>query len=300
MLKLENDKLLVEIGRGRGARVERFLDKSINRDWVWKPKSKIEDEDLPVSSDKSFDQFWAGGWEEVFPNDASTEINGFKLPDHGEAWRRHWFEEVNGDNQVKFSLHCENYPLLLKKTFKLDEVLPRLIVNYEIISVSDQALPFIFKIHPPIAIEAGDRFIMPESVMKPIAIDFSRIIGSPQVSRYPFGIGKNGLRVSIDKALENDGYSREFVDLTELSSGSCSIYNPDSRTELKFEFPSNILNHIWLFESFGGFLNHYVVMPEPTNTGHYDLAVAAHEKSCGTINPEEKISFSVIISLFKH
>lgn len=300
MPTLENEKLLVKIGRGRGARIETFLDKIYQKDWVWKPEKIFEDQDLPLSVEKNFDQHWAGGWEEVFPNDAVTEYSGFRLPDHGEAWRRHWLEEDLGKNQIRFSLHCETYPLLLKKTFKLDDTLPELTINYEIISVSDQSLPFIFKLHPPVAISPGDKFLMPESVMRPVLTDFSRILGSPQVSRYPFGIGRDGLRVSVDRALEYDGYSREFVDLTELSCGSCGILNPETNTELRFEFPTNILNHVWLFESFGGFKKHYVVLPGPTNTGHYDLAIAAKEHTCGTINPKEKISFSLIISLKKH
>ena len=300
MPRLENENLLVEIGRGRGARIEKFVDKSCHKDWVWKPEKFMEDQDLPVASDKSFDQYWAGGWEEVFPNDAVTEYLGFRLSDHGEAWRRHWLEEDLGKNQFRFLLHCETYPLLLRKTFQIDDLLPKLTINYEIISVSDQSLPFIFKLHPPIAISPGDKFLMPESVMRPVSIDFSRILGSPQVSRYPFGIGRDGLRVSVDSARENDGYLREFVDLTELSSGNCGIFNQATNTELRFEFPTNILNHVWLFESFGGFKDHYVVLPGPTNTGHYDLAIAANEKTCGIINPQEKISFSLIISLKKY
>lgn len=299
MITLENERLLIRIGQGRGARIEHFIDKKNCKDWVWRSPVKEPTEarqNLDLAA--SFDEHWAGGWDEVFPNDAPTEVEGHKLVDHGELWRRNWelAEEVRG-NKVRFRLSCVTYPASVTKTFILHPGPPELTIDYSIESLHDRPLPFIFKYHPALAIETDDSFRLPNSPMEPVALDFSTILGKEEKFIFPEGLDRDGRPVSIDRARPQDGRSREFVRLSELPEGSCALTNYRTKSELLMKFCHNTLPYVWLFQSYGGFMGHYVAMLEPTNAGHYDLAQAWSSGKCGVLQPGETKQLSLKLAI---
>ncbi len=49
------------------------------------------------ASGADYDDVWAGGWEELFPNDAAGDFEGRELPDHGEWWTMAWAVECDTD-----------------------------------------------------------------------------------------------------------------------------------------------------------------------------------------------------------
>src|SRR5262245_63327246 len=70
-----------------GARVWELEDRVRRRQWVW------HREQVPLtacSRDAVYDEVWAGGWEELFPNDAPGRFEGRDLCDHGEWWTARW------------------------------------------------------------------------------------------------------------------------------------------------------------------------------------------------------------------
>lgn len=299
MITLENEKLKVSIGTGRGAKVVSFIDKQTGKDWVWKPdnlETKAYGKTLGLG--EGFDDNWEGGWEEVFPNDAGTEVEGYKLVDHGEVWRRSWQqEETNNSQSVGFSINCETYPMFMKKKYTLSENSSELRIDYEIESRAPKSLPYIFKLHPALSIEPGDEVKMPEAMMEPVALGFSRILTQDKKTSFPKGLNDQGEAVFIHKILENDGDKREFVKISAFSEGRAGLLNGRTKKELRFQFSKEVLPHVWLFQSYGGFMNHYVSMIEPTNAGHYDLALASEKGQCGIINSGEKKKFSINIKL---
>jgi galactose mutarotase-like enzyme len=299
MITLENEKLKVTIGTGRGAKVESFIDKDTGKDWVWRPEN-IEKmtQGKTLGLGESFDANWEGGWEEVFPNDAPSQIEGYELVDHGEVWRRSWNkEEDESPYSAIFSINCESYPMFMKKRFTLNEYASELVIDYEIASRAIMPLPYIFKLHPALSIEAGDEVRMPEAMMEPVALGFSRILSQDKKTSFPTGFNEVGEEVTVNKILENDGDKREFVKISEFSEGRAGLINERTKKELRFTFSKDVLSQVWLFQSFGGFMNHYVSMIEPTNAGHYDLAIASEIDQCGFIKPGEKKSFSISIRL---
>src|SRR5690606_25190226 len=130
---------------------------------------------------------------------------------------------------------------MLRKRLTLDERRPWLYLEYEIHSRSEKGLPYLFKFHPAIAIEPGDEFRMPPSVMEPVALGFSRLLGSERKCEWPAGLEASGRVVRIDRALENDGHAREFVRLSEFKRGDCAIHNQRTGSTLGLEFSPECL-----------------------------------------------------------
>lgn len=277
MITLENEFLRVSISDGRGARIEEFFDKKKNKNWVWKP-SEIKNASSSLSLEEGFDDNWAGGWEEVFPNDAPTDIDNYKLVDHGEVWRRTW--EMDGrrkNNEVSFYIRCETYPMVLRKTYVLNE--KKLSIQFEVESLASRPLPYILKFHPAILMEEGDEFDIPNSDVKEVAPGFGTI-------------DKKG---PVLKAIPQDGKSREFLCFGHFLEGRCGIKSLKTGSHLHFEFSKNDFPFLWLFQSFGGFMNHYVTMIEPVNADHYDLRELSKEGRSQIIAPESKRTHKLLL-----
>src|SRR5688500_19902664 len=66
-LVLENSRIRASVIPSLGGRVWELLDRARGRQWIW------HREDVPLAASAagaSYDDVWAGGWEELFPNDA--------------------------------------------------------------------------------------------------------------------------------------------------------------------------------------------------------------------------------------
>lgn len=295
MICLENDRLKVIVSSGRGGRIDQFLDKKTGKDWVWKPQKFEGDPEAPLPLEAGFDDHWAGGWEEVFPSDAPGEVLGVKLFDHGEVWRKKWDMLQKTETGVELEVSCDTYPALVKKKIMLEDT--RIIIRYELKNTSDRDLPYIFKLHPAVNIEEGDRFYLPDSEMEPIALGFSRILGVDKRTAFPVGESTSGETVTIDEVLPYDGFKREFVKINGFQYGKCSVSNLRTQTKLEFRFDHKILPFVWLFQSFGGFKDYYVAMMEPTNASHYDLALGYETGRCALLKAHSAEVFTIEICL---
>lgn len=297
MITLENNVLKVQFNQGRALKIISFLDKRHNKEWVWTPENIENDSNADQDLKSSFDSRWTGGWEEIFPNDAPCDFEEFSLVDHGEVWRKRWKIQKSDSHYLEASFECETMPFTLSKRIGLDPNNPLIDITYNIKNNSMRSLPYLFKFHPALKIEKGDRFILPPSKMKPVALPFSRLIGHSEETNFPTGIDPQGKPVRIDVVRDNDGYSREFVKISHLDSGECALFNPRTQTELRFNFSLENLPYVWLFQSYGGFMDHYVAMLEPTNAFHYDLAHLQENNMSTMIEAHQDKSFSLSVSI---
>ena len=91
---LENPHIQAVVLPTLGGRVWELTDRVRDRQWLW----HREGVDLgPARPGAVYDDVWAGGWEELFPNDAPGEFEGRALPDHGEWWSASWTVEEASD-----------------------------------------------------------------------------------------------------------------------------------------------------------------------------------------------------------
>ncbi|HWR97518.1 MAG TPA: hypothetical protein VN317_03780, partial [Candidatus Methanoperedens sp.] len=77
-LVLENARLRAVILPKLGGRVWELEDRVRDRQWIW------HREGVPLAAAPAgavYDEVWAGGWEELFPNDAPGPFEGRTLPD---------------------------------------------------------------------------------------------------------------------------------------------------------------------------------------------------------------------------
>lgn len=86
-LTLQNGIVRAVVLPSLGGRVWELEDCRRGRQWIWhRPGVPL----AATAPGDAYDDVWAGGWEELFPNDAPGPFDGRALPDHGEWWALPW------------------------------------------------------------------------------------------------------------------------------------------------------------------------------------------------------------------
>ncbi len=94
---LENGALRATVIPSLGGRIWDLVDCERERQWIWhRDDVKL----APAHLDSTYDDVWAGGWEELFPNDAPGPFEGRALPDHGEWWVKNWRAEPSSAGEA--------------------------------------------------------------------------------------------------------------------------------------------------------------------------------------------------------
>jgi hypothetical protein len=233
-----------------------------------------------IPEEASFDSCWQGGFEEMFPNDAACTVDDCPLPDHGEAWSARWNVPQASALDMTLSMRARSMPLRLEKHVRLEADAPLVHLRYRITNAGESSLPCMLKLHPALAIEEGDLIELPACSVEPVAPGFGRVTAARSgPTRWPWGEDAAGGRVRLDRALPASSGAREFVYCSHLEEGRCGVRNTRTGSRLQLTFDRSDFPFVWVFQSYGGFNGHYVLMLEPCTSKPYDLRDAIAENT---------------------
>lgn len=288
ILTLENAEIRLTIRPDLGGRIDQLEDCRTGHSWLWHPSNydPSETRSLPVGA--SFDDTWTGGWDEVFPNDAAGPFQGRELVDHGELWSQRWDVLEAAPLIIRLGYQCQTVPVRVEKTIELEPNQPKAKITYCFENQSDEQLPFLFKQHAAIAIEPGDEILLPDCWVEPAFLEFSKLIGQAGKTRFPEAIGPQGEAVDLRIIPPPSSQLQEFYYTSDLSTGYCGIRNQRTQSSLLMTFDTADFPFVWMFQSYGGWRDHYVVVVEPCTTMPFDLETACRQQTVGLLQPYEK------------
>ena len=295
---LNNAHLAVSVRPECGGRIDQITDCARNKDWLWHPPGYDPAAPRALAAEPGFDAHWQGGFEEMFPNDAACTVAGRRLPDHGEAWSAVWTADANTPDGLTMHLTCKSVPVRLEKALRLEPDAPVLHLRYRIVNLGTQSLPCMLKLHPALAIEEGDQIELPGCNVEAVAPDFSRLIGSTTPSRWPEAQAADGSPVRLDRTLPVATQAREFIYCSELEEGRCGVRNARTGSRFQLEFDRADFPFVWVFQSYGGFQNHYVLMLEPCTGKPYDLNEVIAQNNALWLAPESERTLDVSLSVW--
>ena len=144
---LENDALRVTVLPGLGAHVSELVDKAVGRDLLWhNPRTAPR----PAPYGAYFDDWWSGGWDEIFPSGDTGLLHGERLPYMGEMWCVPWTAEIV-DGPAEASVTTVGFgtiaPARVERTLTLRGDEPVLRARYRITSLDVRPLPYLSLIH---------------------------------------------------------------------------------------------------------------------------------------------------------
>ena len=293
---LENDAIRAVVLPTLGGRVWELEDKARGRQWIW------HRDDVPLaraSAGAAYDDVWAGGWEELFPNDAAGRFEGRTLPDHGEWWTFDWtVDEASAGPVAVLRLCTEAMAVRAScvKEFRLAAGAPSLSVTYCIRSGEPAPFHFLFKQHLPVAIDPHCRLRLPGGRVDAVDPAFGTVLPGPGPFAWPQAAG-GGRVADLQIVPPREQEHREFVYVRDLPAGWCAVDDTRRGASLRMEYDAEVFPYVWLFLSYGGWRRVYTAVLEPCTNMPKDLMEAVRQGQSARLMPHQEFVTTVTVTV---
>ena len=267
---LENAQLRLTLLPEVGAKLYDLIAKAFDRNLLWH-NPRLEPR-RPVFG-QNFDDWWSGGWDEVFPTCDASSYRGESYPYLGELWSLPWSWEVEAAGPAEVRVHLERTtiiaPARMEKwiTLRADE--PAVRFRHRLTNVGTQPMDFVWGIHPCFRVEPGYRIDAPARL---------GVIGHTATA--PLGpVGTTyawpSPELTVVPPPERGWCEGHYA--TELTDGWVALTDAKTRVGVGLVFPREVFPVVWCWMVYGGWRGHYHVALEPwTGWPHQlDRAVAA-------------------------
>lgn len=285
---LETRRLSVTVLPGHGAKISSLQSKNPDAEWLWvNPMVDLNQ----IDADKSYDDFFYGGIDELFPADFPTRVGARDYPDHGELWRLPWTVEEQAIDAVTLSTELSSFPVRAEKRMRVQN--ETLEIHTTLENVSDEVIPYLWVGHPALRVDPSYRLVLPHamaSVAEEMNGRVSREVGWFSWPGTEFGLDLNRIPPPSN-ALESY-YLRDVLE------GRFTLYRPNG-TGLEVQFPVDIFPHLWLFLPLGGWRGHYLAVIEPSSGYPTDLADAVHMGTHKVLGARQRIQAWMRYTVFQ-
>lgn len=203
------------------------------------------------SDQADFMSEYRGGWQELFPNAGDAcEVDGVRLPFHGEAARARWDVLAAGPDALHVRT-AARLPLVLERRMRLAGDRASVIVEEVVTNDSAAPVEFVWGHHPAFPAVPGTWIDLPAATVRadasfaPAAADVE-----PGASGdWPFLPGPAG---PVDLRRVPDGPAERYCFLCDLPEGWAAVRDVAAGTGVALSWDLAVWPHAWLWLQLGG------------------------------------------------
>ncbi len=290
-ITVDNGVLRFALFPDLGGRIFSLIHRPTGKEILWRNPS-LAPAQLPTGA---FDDCWTGGWDELFPNDETATLDDTAYPDHGELWSATWDCEVQGGNTVYLCTETAASRCRVEKWITVDEGEERIRFRHRLQNLCARKLPYLWKLHPALAISPGDSILIPAARIRLEPECLGTLGGGPLEFNGPLLALPDR---TVDLRVVAPASSREmhFYYGLDLREGWCASYDQARRLAAGLAFPKELFTSCWLFASYGGWRDHYVAVLEPSTAWPFRLEQAAASGQCAELAPHGCQEAEVVFS----
>ena len=280
----ENNFIQFKIVPDLGGKILSIFNKDLGKEFLWR------NENLQLQTHQAgadYDANFYGGIDELIPNDIPENVDGNEYPDHGELWTTSLKYEIHKDSITVFG-KLKLSGLYYKKTVTLDAQMPIIHLAYNIKNESAYQRNFLWKLHAAVAIEEGDKLITTAQKAKVVDPAYTRFNNLNEF-KWPL---IEGIDASIAPAKNN---STDFFYLYDVQQAEMKFLSDKGKHLFSYNYDKKVFPYQWYFASYGGFLNHYTVVLEPSSGMPMSVNDARDKMQCTVLKPNEEINTVVSI-----
>lgn len=265
---LKNDYWELTVLPEVGAKIYDLSWRASGKNYLWH-NPRIQPQRYPI--DANFDNYWCGGWDDIFPTADSCEFKGEVYPNCGELRSLQWSQDSITSAEVSLSAYAPISPIRATKTIGLSGSIVSM--HYQIENLGPGRLPFLWGTHPALAVAKGDTLRIPAQ-RGLVSSSSGPSMGTPgQEYRWPRLEHSAGVtdmsKVQPITADVNCGHY--IIDLTEGWFGAESA---DRKSGIVFHFPLDKCPYLWGWIVYGGWRGYHHVIIEPWTSYPVHLADA--------------------------
>ncbi len=290
-LTLENARLRATVLPDLGGHVVELVDRAVDRDLLWhNPRTMPR----PAPYGAHFDDWWSGGWDEIFPSGDRGTLHGELLPYMGELWCVPWRATTwadGGEAGIEAAGFGTIAPVRFQRRISLRADEPVLRVRYRIENLDVRPLPFTWGIHPAFAVTPDHRIDHPGREMV-VGVSSDRSMGiAGEAYRWPdlrdpdSPSGRRDMR--LVRPREAGVFGGHWA--TDLPAGWLALTDTASRRGVAIVFDRAIFPHAWLWQVYGGWRGHHHVALEPWTSHPQQLEGAIEAGRARVLGPGEAL-----------
>ncbi len=297
---LENATLRVTVLPELGAKVLELVDRATGRDVLWH-NPRTPPRRAPYGA--HFDDWWCGGWDEIFPTGDRARLHDELLPYMGELWSVPWTAEVTiGVDEVALATvgQATMAPARMERRLSIRGDEPVVRAAYRIVNLDVRPLPFVWGIHPVFAVGTGHRIDHPGRTML-VGVSSDPSMGTagmtyawPSLADPSAPDGIRDVRVVRPRTDAVFG-GHWAVDLTD---GWLALTDTETRRGVAIAFPVEVFRHAWLWQVYGGWRGHHHVALEPWTSHPMQLEEAIDAGRARWLEPGEALEAEVAFALY--
>jgi hypothetical protein len=284
IIRLESSTLSMDVAPAVGSKIISIYSKTLSKEFLW------TNDALTLQSYKvgtSFDPFFFGGFDELLPCDMPEIVQGINYPDHGEVWTLDLNYQTN-NNELKLFKKLPLSELYYEKIITIDESEPLIHTDYIIRNDAPSVRSFLWKLHAALKIQEGDQMECFIGKGQVADLEYSRF-KSLKPFAWPIIEGTDASKVP-----EKNG-TMDFYYLYEIHKGEMSLISAKNDSKFTIIFDTEVFPYLWYFASYGGFLDHYTAILEPSTTMPISVNKASGLKQCSVLHPGEMIRTRVSV-----
>ncbi len=270
---IENRQLRLVILPELGGKLWSLVYKPVDREIFWhNPRMAPR----PAPYGAAYDDWFCGGWDELFPNDAPTTFAGDAYPDHGEWWTLPFDWEIVTRRPDEVTLHLWRGGVvtntLVERWITVRAGEPRIELRYRIHNAGQQPLDFLWKLHPALAISPHARIDLPACTVQLDPAFNARLAQQPFA--WPHARSNQGDAIDMRVLPPVSAATCDFYYATDLAAGWCALTDAQAGYRFELTFDPAIFRSVWVFGAYGGWRGHYVTILEPCTGYPYQLEQA--------------------------
>ena len=299
-LVLENAALRVTVLAELGGHVLELIDKAADRNLLW-ANPRTRPRRAPYGA--NFDDWWSGGWDEIFPTGDRASLHGERLPYIGELWSVPWTVEAGAAGErawVTAAGLSTMAPARFERTLELRDDEPVLRAHYRLTNLDLRPLRFLWGIHPSFAITPAHRIDVPAGEMQ-VAVSSGPTMGTVGTAygwpAQPDPTAAGGSRdVRLVRPASDAVFGGHWA--TDLAAGWLALTDAATRRGVAIAFPLEVFPYAWIWQVYGGWRGHYHLCLEPW-TGYPMQLEAAHAAGrARVLGPGESMEADVALVLY--
>ncbi len=288
LIRIENARCEVDVLAQTGGRILRFIDKAAHRNVLWE-NPRIFPHPAPIFA--SFDDHWAGGWDDAFPGGApSRDRYGEATPYMGELWTASWqWRVVDRDGPaLELSVHTPITPARYTKTLRLRPDEPVLDIDYRIEHVGTRPFDYMWGIHPALAISPTHRFDVPAGEALVDDAQGGGLGRHGDTYTWPTLPLADGSSVDVSRAQEPNSGNLGLHYLTGLRAGWLACTDTSIHRGFGLVFDPAVFPVVWLWMVYGAWRGYYHAALEAWTSYPAALEDAVAAGRVPVLNPGEE------------
>jgi galactose mutarotase-like enzyme len=293
-LSLENYLLRIEVLPSIGGKIISLQSVRTGEEFLLPPIKPYNH----GSSTAEFNESDGGGFDECLPSVASCESTGGLPPvaDHGDLWRQPW-EIDSQDGAIVLHADATSRPLRLTRKASLHGA--SLVLDYELVNLSDEPTSWLWSAHPLLRVAAGDRILLPDKVQK-VSVEYSAggVFEKDSFINWPTAQSQQTGSNDLSKVGECDGITAHKLFAQMEPDAWAALYRTEISQGIVVRFDGRALPFLGLWICLGawpdfGTAKQYTVALEPTTSNADSHLTATKNGTAGSLAPREKLQWKL-------